>query len=149
MKCLLCGKTLNKDQILYNHIFSICESCNIYFVKKDYIDSLIKQIFKYYKFKNDRHFQIFLSKVLIQNKDRQYKIINYNNKCAITDCTKNCDLLEYKYNGFTFYYCNFIDYYLINIDKIKKFIHKQYRISLFYVYKEIIFNKIKRLFVKE
>lgn len=149
MVCLLCGKTLNKDKILFNHIFNICESCNVYFIKKDYIDSLIKQIFKYFKFKNDRHFQIFLSRVLIQDKDREYKIIDYNRKCAITFCTKNCNIIKYEYNGFKFYYCNFTDYYLINIDKLEKFIYKQRKISLFYFYKEIILKKIKGLFVKE
>lgn len=149
MKCYLCGNILLREQMIHGHIFSVCDNCKICLIKKNYIDSLIKQISKYYKFKNTRHIQIFLSRVLIANKDKEYQAINYNTKCQNISCRNNCDILKYKYNKFEFYYCNYSDYYLININKLEKFVYKQRKISLFYFYKEIIQKKLKGLFVKE
>ena len=82
------------------------------------------------------------------NKDKFYKIENDLTICN-KQCNNNCSLILYSFHGFKFYYCNFTDYYIINISKLESNIYKQYRISLYYYYKEIILKWFRELFIKE
>lgn len=147
MRCFLCNTILN-EQIYAEHIVSICPNCKKYYIKAKYIDSVFQMLSKSFKFKNKRHYDLFLNEILLYKKDSQYDIQQLIQKCKNKFCRNNCDLILFKYNNFKFIYCNFSDYYIIDDIQLKKFFQKQYRKILIYFYIEIILNKIKRLFIK-
>lgn len=148
MRCYLCNTDLT-EAIKFGHILKYCPKCNHFFIEKKYINSTFKRAFEHIKFKNKRHYDIFLNRILLQDKDKYYKIKHDKAICTNTFCMKDCSLILYSFYGFKFYYCNLVDYYIINIQKMQSNIYKQRQISLIYYYKEIILKKIKGLFVKE
>jgi hypothetical protein len=148
MKCYLCDTEL-KEIMKFGHIVEICPNCNHYYIKKKYINSFLIRASEHFKFKNNNLRLIFLNRILLLNKDKNYKIVHDKTICTNISCMKNCSLILYSYNGFKFYFCNLVDYYIINNQKLNTNLYKQKRISLIYYYKEIILKKLKGLFVKE
>lgn len=147
MRCFLCNTTL-KEQLYAEHSILLCPCCHKYYIEAKYINSIIRILSKSFKFKNNNHLNIFLNKVLLYKKDSQYKIQQLVQTCQNKFCRVNCDLILFEYNKFEFIFCNFSDYYIIDKMKLKEFLQKQYKKTLIEYYIEIIFTKIKRLFIK-
>lgn len=146
MKCLLCNNNL-EPYYVYDFITYKCYNCNQYYINSKHIDFFIQTfINNTIKCKSDRHKEILFDICGLKNKS--YNYLNNDIKCKNIECRKKCFVYQFKYKNLIFRECNFASYYIIDLDNFKKYIDKNYKLSLYYFYKEIIFNKIKKLFVK-
>ncbi len=145
MKCCIC-KNNTELHILYDIPIYKCYKCNGYYIKDTIIDTFIlKYANDKIKYKSNKHKIIFSKIITLSNKAHKY--VPDDIKCNY-GCRDNCNFYKFKYLMFDFRYCNFINKYYIEIDKLEQYIYKTYKKSLIYYYKEIIFNGIKKLFVK-
>lgn len=145
MKCLICNTQL-EPVMIYDFSIHKCYNCNLYYIKEKYLLSFfINYADRIIKYKCERHRQILFD--LLNIKLKKYLYINDDIQCK-QHCYKNCVFYKFKYNNFIFRFCNLKELYCFDIDNLKAFIIKSNKKSLFYYYKEIILNKIKKLFVK-